>query len=129
MDYLPLALQQRTLSTLNLITSFSRQLDLDPVIIGLIILSISFIAISILMWILSYARIAILVGLVLAAGNVGLRFVRRELPVLVGGSGGSGGSGGVGMVEGKEERILGLEDLEGRVRGVIEEEERRERVA
>jgi len=116
MDYLPLALQQRTLSTLNLITSFSRQLDLDPVIIGLIILSISFIAISILMWILSYARIAILVGLVLAAGNVGLRFVRRELPVLVGGSGGSGGSGGVGI-------------LEGRVRGVIAEEERRERVA
>lgn len=75
------------------------------------------------MWILSYARIAILVGIVLAAGNVGLRFVRRELPVLV------GGSGAVGMVEeGKEERIVGLEDLEGRVRGVIEEEERRERV-
>lgn len=75
------------------------------------------------MWILSYIRILILVGLVLAAGNVGLRFVRRELPVLV------GGSGAVGMVEeGKEERILGLEDLEGRVRGVIEEEERRERV-
>lgn len=74
------------------------------------------------MWILSYARFAILVGIVLAAGNVGLRFVRRELPVLV------GGSGAVGMVEeGKEERILGLEDLEGRVRGVIEEE-RRERV-
>lgn len=80
------------------------------------------------MWILSYARIAILVGIVLAAGNVSLRFMRRELPVLVGGSGGSGGSGGVGMVEGKEERIVGLEVLEGRVRGVIEEEERRERV-
>lgn len=48
--------------------------------------------------------------------------------MLVGGSGGSGGSGGVGMVEGKEERIVGLEVLEGRVRGVIEEEERRERV-
>jgi len=123
MDYLPPALQHHTLSTLTLITSFSRQLDLDPVIIGLAILSITFIAISILMWILSYIRILILVGLVLAAGNVGLRFVRRELPVLV------GGSGAVGMVEeGKEERILGLEDLEGRVRGVIEEEERRERV-
>ncbi len=76
------------------------------------------------MWILSYIRILILVGLVLAAGNVSLRFMRRELPLLV------GGSGAVGMVEeGKEEKIVGLEVFEARVRGVIEEEERRERVA
>ncbi len=76
------------------------------------------------MWILSYIRILILVGLVLAAGNVSLRFMRRELPLLV------GGSGAVGMVEeGKEEKIVGLEGLEARVRGVIEEEESRERVA
>ena len=46
------------------------------------------------------------------------------MPLLV------GGSGAVGMVEeGKEEKIVGLEVFEARVRGVIEEEERRERVA
>ncbi len=73
------------------------------------------------MWILSYIRILILVGLALAAGNVGLRFVRRELPVL-GGGGRAVGDGG------KREMIEGLEVLEGKVRGVIEEEERRERV-
>jgi len=122
MDYLPPLLQQRTLSTLTLITSFSRQFDLDPVIVGLIVLSISFIATSILMWVLSYMRILILVGLVLAAGNVSLRFVRRELPIL-GGAGRGVGDGG------KRERIEGLEGVEANIREVIEEEERREQEA
>lgn len=78
------------------------------------------------MWVLSYLRIIILVGLVLVAGNVGLRFVRREMPVIVGGRGGEKLAGdGDG---GKRKRIEGLEGLEGRVREVVEVEERRERV-
>lgn len=70
------------------------------------------------MWILSYLRILILVGLVLATGNVSLRFVKRELPVLVGGREVVGRVDGDG---GKRKRIAGLEVLEGNIRDVIAE--------
>ena len=123
MDYIPTPVKQRALDLLTIITTSSQQTGLDPVYVGIIILSISLAAISILMWILSYARILIILGLMLGVGNISLRYVKAEWPAWV-----PGDSAAAARVKGEGRKMVeGLEGLEEEMRAMIEAEEEKKK--
>lgn len=123
MDYIPTVAKERLLETLTLVMTFSRQFDFDPWVSYTFLLLVSLMATSVLLWVLTYLRILIFIGLLLCGSKVGVKYLKAEWPALASNDGQA-----AAKVEGEtRNRIKGLEELEGGMRQAIEDDrERRE---
>lgn len=109
--------KEKAFQLLAFITTFSRQFNIDPTVIYFFILLLALLATSIWIWVLSYFQSALFVGLFLCGAKIGLRALKIEVPALL-----NMGEGEVKKtVRGKKERIEGLEELKGKIKGLLEE--------